>query len=128
MANQQINTDAIKRATEINVSKKLVKVTRSTKHPARGRVECKWELDFSKVTPEQLYELATRSAVIDYQRTFRDLTKDESKKMDVGNFDVSELFVAKERKTLSPMEQAKRAASKLSPAEKAELLKALGIK
>jgi len=121
-----MSENTIKRETSINVSKKSVTVTRSTK---RGNLahRCKWELDFSKVTPEQMYELATRSVVIDYQRTFRELSDVDAKKMEVGKLDVSELFIAKERKSLTPQEQIKRAAGKLTAGEKAELLKELGI-
>jgi len=121
-----MSENTIKRETSINVPKKAVTVTRSTKR-GNSAHRCKWELDFSKVTPEQMYELATRSVVIDYQRTFRELSDNDAKKMEAGKFDVSELFIAKERKSLTPQEQIKRAASKLTAGEKAELLKELGI-
>lgn len=82
----------IQRTTTINVGKKTVDVVRATKTSKAGKqYKNHWVLDYSNVSDEQLYSLATRGVVIDLQREFRVAKPAErdalmDKKIDVGAF------------------------------------------
>lgn len=79
--------------TTVNVETGIVKTTFSTKCNS-VETELNISFDFSNLTQEQVYELALRSAIIDFQRTIRPLTQNEA----IEKYDGTVVIVGEKRK------------------------------
>jgi len=79
--------------TTVNVETGIVKTTFSTKCNS-VETELNISFDFSNLTQEQVYELALRSAIIDFQRTIRPLTQNEA----IEKYDNTVVIVGEKRK------------------------------
>lgn len=90
-----------------------------------AQVETDLTIDWSGITPEKMQELAERSLVISVQRVYRDAgkipTKDTIKALDFLN------GKGRPEKQITP-EKLMASVDKLTPEQKAELLKALAGK
>lgn len=88
-------------------------------------------VDFTDVTAEEMMALASRTIVIDAQRQFRVLAAEnlnEATKPDAwAKISVRE-FLDRDRKDVDPKTRALNAMKKLSPEERAAILKLLGTK
>ena len=90
------------------------------------------DIDYSKCSQAEIMELAQRAVTIDLQRQWRVLaaTKGSTAKTvnPFAKVDVKTAVIDATRKAATPMSRAMSALSKMSAAEKAELLKALQAK
>ena len=113
--------------TEISGNVVNVKISTRRERDSK-KIDMNWSMDFENVSKEQLITLATRSAVIDFQRQFRDTPATEDKNWISRKLDVADLFVARERRALTEGEQLARLVKKMTPEAMIEQLKALGVK
>lgn len=108
---------------------KIVNVNCSAKRELKGKkIPMSWELDFSKCSEAQLLTLATRSAVIDYQRQFRDTPATEDKNWVSRKFDVADLFIERKREKLTDAQILARTVKNMTPEAIKQALVDAGVK
>lgn len=112
---------------QLTVKGNIATVTHTAKvnRDDEARVEMTWNLDFEKVSKDDLLKLAARTVTIKQQAAWRKAAdRMKAEKWDNVTFDVAAILAAG-RQPADPKARAITAISKLSKAEREEVLKAL---
>lgn len=117
----------------VDTAKKTVTATYGVRKTDKSpRYALTSAFDFSGVSQAELLELAIRGVIIDTQRQWRVLANAANSTAERVNpfasVNVKTAIIDASRKTADPVTKAVNALNKLSPAERAAILKALGEK
>lgn len=111
----------------------VVSLQHQTVHPklaprATGqRISLNWKFDFTDVTRLELLELAARSLVITFRAPFKNLDEPKESDWDNVTFGVRKWIDDEKRKPVNKVEAVKSVFAQMTPEQKAEFLKSIGV-
>lgn len=124
-----LKTEHATRSMHVKLADNTVKVSATVRPDGNtsDRYQMEFTLDFTNASPEEMFELASRSAIIAYQAQWR--RAKEAYRMDASKWertiDVKAEILDAERRSADPMAKMLTLMNKLSDDEKEAIRKAL---
>ena len=122
------NGETVNRTKDINTELDTVRLGNVSKNDKTGQnYKVDWTFDFSNCTQEEILDLAGRSAVIAYRKTFRNVEEDSIPDYAELTIDVHSEVIAQERTKQSPTQKAKKLLEGMTPEQRQAILDELGL-
>ena len=120
--------ETVNREKDIVASEQTVRLFNVSNNKKTGKnYKVDWTFDFSKCSPEEILDLAGRSAVIAFRKHFKDVDESSIQDFEKMTIDVKADVIAGERAKQSPTQKAKKLLASMTPEQRQAILDELGL-
>lgn len=122
------NGETVNRTKIVDTESNTVQLYNVSKNDKTGlNYKVDWTFDFTNCTQAEILDLAARSAVIAYRKTFRVVDKDTIPEFAERTIDVHSEVIAQERSKANPVDKARKLLNGMTQEQKEAILKELGL-